>query len=322
LGQALSMRGELLREQGKWLDAEPVLREAVALLRPASVAADFCQAMYVLGVVQMHVDQEEDALRTFHEVIDIESRGDRRLQQLRIFPYDALSITLSNLGRYAEALESAREAVTVARQSVPADHPDALSADVTYAGALVNVHRYAEAEPMLRRVIATQTQVLGEAHKDTLLTQLLLIDELLELHRDAEAADLALSAARRLESLLGKDNMYTQTAWQNYGSAACYNGLTDVGLDNLRRVESAWRVLRPAGDRLIYGAGLNIGECLFHAHRYAEAEDVLLTAAGGLETARGPAYRRTQQAYRALRDLYAATDRAGESSRWGAKLIQ
>jgi eukaryotic-like serine/threonine-protein kinase len=322
LGQALSMRGELLREQGKWLDAEPLLREAVALLRPARVAADFCQAMYVLGVVQMHVNQEEDALRTFREVIDIESGGDRGLQKLRIFPYQAISITLSNLGRYAEALESARDAVTVARQSVAADHPDALGADVTYAGALVNVHRYTEAEPMFRRVIATQTQVLGEAHKDTLLTQLMLIDELLDLQRNAEAADLALSTARRLEPLLGKDNMYTQTAWQNYGSAACNNGLTDAGLDILRRVESAWRELRPAGDRLIYGAGLSVGECLFHAHRYAEAEGALLTAAGGLEAARGPAYRRTQQAYRALRDLYAATDRASEASLWSAKLIQ
>jgi eukaryotic-like serine/threonine-protein kinase len=322
LGQALSMRGELLREQGKWLEAEPVLREAVALLRRARIAADFCQAMYVLGVVQMHVNQEEDALRTFREVIGIESGGARGLQKLRIFPYQAISITQSNRGRYAEALESARDAVTVARQSVAADHPDALGAEVTYAGALVNVHRYAEAEPIFRRVIATQTRVLGEAHKDTLLTQLLLVDELLDLQRNAEAADLALSTAQRLEPLLGKSNMYTQTAWQNYGSAACYNGLTDVGLDNLRRVESAWRELRPAGDRLIYGAGLSIGECLLHAHRYAEAEGALLTAAGGLEAARGPGYRRTQQAYRALRDLYAATDRAGAASQWSAKLIQ
>ncbi len=322
LGQALSLRGSLLREQGRWLEAEPVLREAVALLRSVRNSADFCQALNVLGVVQMHVNLEEDALRTFREVIDIESRGDRRLQQLRIYPLQALSVTQSNLGHYAEALEYAREAVTVAHQSMPADHPDALFVEVTYADALVNAHRYAEAEPIFRRVIATQTQVLGEDHKDTLLTEVMLSDELLEVHRDFDAADLAQPTAQRLEALLGEDNMYTLMAWQNYGTAACYNGLVDVGLDTLRRVESAWRKKGPGWDRYLQAAGLSIGSCLYRAHRYAEAEVTLLAAAAGLEAARGPAYRRTQEAYRALRELYQATDRAGEASRWSARLIQ
>jgi eukaryotic-like serine/threonine-protein kinase len=322
LGQALTLRGELLREQGKWFDAEPVVREAVALLRATHTPADLSEALYLLGVVQAHVSQEAEAQRTYQEVIDIESHGDQRLQQRRMFPYHAMAINMANMGRYSEALQYAREAVEVAEQSLPADHPDLLPMESTYATALVNARRYAEAEALFVSVIARQTRVLGEDHKDTLLTQLMYADELLDLHRDAEAAQLAGSVARRLEPLLGADNLYTQQAWQVYGGAVCNDGQVDAGLEALHRVESIWRRLRPAGDRMIHGAALSVGQCLYRSHRYREAEATLLAAAKGLEAARGPAYRPTQEAYRALRDLYLNTDRGGDASSWSAKLIQ
>jgi hypothetical protein len=57
--------------------------------------------------------------------------------------------------------------------------------------------------------------------------------------------------------------------------------------------------------------------CLMKLHRYAEAEAELKSAAQGLEAARGPSYRRTQQAYQALRDLYTLTGQMEEANRWG-----
>lgn len=86
IGQALSLRGELLREEGKWSDAKPVVREAVALLRPLREAADYCGALYLLGVVQAHFNQEQGAEQTFRETIAIESHGDPELQKQRAYP--------------------------------------------------------------------------------------------------------------------------------------------------------------------------------------------------------------------------------------------
>jgi hypothetical protein len=60
--------------------------------------------------------------------------------------------------------------------------------------------------------------------------------------------------------------------------------------------------------------------CLFRSHRYDEAESVLLAAAAGLEAARGPGYRRTQETYRTLHDLYVASNRMPEAARFEAKL--
>jgi hypothetical protein len=55
-------------------------------------------------------------------------------------------------------------------------------------------------------------------------------------------------------------------------------------------------------------------------HRYAEAEAELKSAVQGLEAARGPGYRRTQQAYQALRDFYTLTGQTEEASRWATKI--
>jgi tetratricopeptide (TPR) repeat protein len=321
IGQALSLRGELLREEGKWSDAEPVLREAVALLRQQRESADYCGALYLLGVVHAHFNQEQDAEQTFRETIAIESHGDPELQKQRTYPYHALAVTLADLGRYGEAVVYARYAVDLARRTLRPDHPDLLAFETTYAGALANIHQGAEAEPLFRHVIAAERRVLGATHKDTLLAQLLLADDLIDLHRDAEARELALSTARLLEPLLGADNMYTLTAWQEYGTAACNDHEEQAGLEALRRVETTRRRVLPAGSWVIYRAELGIGVCLYRAHRYAEAEPALLDAVAGLEAARGPKHRRTQEAYGDLHDLYAAMGRSDEAARWSGKLI-
>jgi hypothetical protein len=113
--------------------------------------------------------------------------------------------------------------------------------------------------------------------------------------------------------------MYTLAAWNNYATALCGDRRELDGLAVLRRVDAARRSVLPPGDRYIHATELSIGMCLVNLHRYGEAEAELKSAAQGLEAARGPSYRRTQQAYQALRDLYSLTGRADEAGRWGAK---
>jgi len=320
IGQALSSRAELLRELGKWKEAEPVVREAVAQLAPLHAPRDLCGALFLLAVILAHTDHERDAEATYHQVIELEERGNSYLRAQRMYPLHGLAVTLGDLGRYAEAATYAKAALSIAQEYYPADNPDLLTLQTTYAGALVNTHRAAEAEPLFRQTIAAETRVLGAGHKDTLLAQLLLSDDLLELHRDAEAAIVALADAQQLEALLGPDNMYTLVAWNNEATALCNDRREVEGLAMLRRVEAARERLLPPGDRYLYVTELGIGVCLMKLHRYAEAEAELKSAAQGLEAARGPHYRRTQQAYQALRDLYALTGQMEEASRWGNRV--
>jgi len=320
IGQALSTRAELLREEGRWGEAEPVVREAVSVLSPLHAPRDLCGALYLLAVVLAHTEHEKDAETTYHAVLDLEEHGDADLKRQRIYPLHGLAVTLADLGRYQEGAAYAKAALGLAQANWPADNPEVLALETTYAGALVNTQRAAQAEPLFRQVIAAETRVLGAGHKDTLLAQLLLSDDLLELNRDAEAMTLALSTAQQLEALLGHDNMYTLTAWNNYATALCSGGREQDGLAVLARVLEARRRLLAPGDRYIHATQVSMGVCLMGLHRYPEAEAVLKAAASGLEAARGSAYRRTQQAYRALRDLYTATGRAEEAARWAAKI--
>jgi hypothetical protein len=55
--------------------------------------------------------------------------------------------------------------------------------------------------------------------------------------------------------------------------------------------------------------------------QYGESESALLAAVAGLETARGSNFNRTQDGYRALRDLYSTMGKADDAARWNAKLV-
>jgi eukaryotic-like serine/threonine-protein kinase len=320
LGRALGIRGQLLRELGKWSDALPPLRQAVALLRPLHAPLDLCAVMDTLGAVLANTNQEKAAEAMYHEEIGIETAGNGQLRAQRMNPLFGLAVLLGNLGRYQESADYGRQALAAARETLPADNPAVLNIETAYANTLTTLHQSAEAEPLLRHIIAAQTKVLGPDHKHTLLTRLALVADLEDQHRDEEAAAVGLPVARSLEALLGADNLYALSAWNFYGSAACGSHQEDQGLAALRRVAAARQRLYPPGTWVIYSSQLGIGMCLYHTHQYGEAESTLLAAVAGLEAARGPNFNRTQDGYRALRDLYSTMGKADDAARWNAKL--
>jgi serine/threonine-protein kinase len=321
LGRALSTRGDLLRELGKWSDALPPLQQAVALLKPLRVPSDLCHALDTLGFVLAHADQDKAAESTYHEEMSIEMAGDAQLRSEQMHPLYGLAILLGDQARYTEAAEFGRQAFEMARKALPADHPDLLNIETAYANTLATMHQSTAAEPLFRQVIAAQTRVLGPEHKATLLTKLALVADLLDQHRDAEAADSGLPVARSFESLLGADNLYAMGAWHQYGVAACGSHQEEQGIAALRRVAAARQRIYPQGTWVIYSSQLGIGVCLYHMRQYGESESALLAAVAGLETARGPNFNRTQDGYRALRELYATLGKADDAARWNAKLV-
>jgi eukaryotic-like serine/threonine-protein kinase len=320
LGRALGTRGSLLRELGKWSEALPPLQEAVALLRPLHAPSDLCPVMDTLGAVLANTDHEKAGEAMYHEELAIEVAGNAQLRAQRMNALYGLSVLLVNLGRYPEAAEYGRQALAAARETLPADNPAVLNIETAYANTLTTLHRSAEAEPLFRHVIAAQTKLLGPEHKHTLLTRLALVADLIDQHRDAEAAAIGLPVARSFDALLGADNLYAMSAWNQYGSAACGSHQEDQGLEALRRVAAARQRIYPAGTWVIFSSQLGIGVCLFHMRQYAESESSMLAAVAGLEAARGAGFNRTQDGYRALRDLYSTMGKTDDAARWNAKL--
>jgi serine/threonine-protein kinase len=320
LADALTTRGELLHQSGHTREAEAPLREAVSLLQGRrGEQKRLAAALDQLGVVLTNSAQEKEAEATYRSAINLyRSAG---LAAQAAYPLDDLGVLLANEGRYAEASAAAQEAFDLQKRALPIDHPDLLNTEMNFASSLVSLHQFIRAEPLFRSVIAARQRVLGAEHRDTLMTQLELADDLWEQHRNSEAAEVAQRAAEVLERSVGPQHPWTLGAWGTYGASACRTDRASDGLAALKRVEQARIIVHGADEWHTISTRLAIGVCLLDMHRYADAEPLLLQAAAELERVRGVSFHRTQAAYQALHDLYAATGRPDEASRWGQKII-
>ena len=184
----------------------------------------------------------------------------------------------------------------------------------------MHLHRPAEAEPVFRDVLAREVRVLGPEHADTLVAQTQLGESLIDLERYPEAEKILRATAESLGKVLGPEHRYTTGTWLDYARAACHGADPVAGLAAAQRVADIRAKTLPSGDWHQAGAQTNIGFCLTHLHRYAEAETILRKAAVDLEAVRGAGFYSTQLAYKALRDLYLATGRSAEAQAIGAKI--
>ncbi|XRB09944.1 kinesin light chain 3 [Pycnococcus provasolii] len=119
---------ELLRQQGKYADAEPLYREALDGRRRE------------LG------DAHPDTLKSINN----------------------LAILLENQGKYADAEALYREALDGRRRELGDAHPDTLTSINGLATLLCDQCKYADAEPLLREALDGRRRELGDAHPDTL----------------------------------------------------------------------------------------------------------------------------------------------------------
>jgi tetratricopeptide (TPR) repeat protein len=320
IADALSVRGELLEEGGRYREAEAPLRESIALVdHERGAEQHMANAMNELGRVLINTGREAEGESELRRAIAIYLRiGDSGSTAA---PLSNLSVLYGNEGRYAESAASIRQAIEIQQRFLPADHPDLLLSEYNFGAALENNHQFAEAEPVYRKLIAARLRVLGPDNQFTLLAQEGLADDLYELHRYSEAAAIALSAAQGLTRAVGEDHPYTMTAWAMYGIAACLDGRGEEGIAALSRAEQLRRAHYGTDNWRTFSTQLYKGACLVAMHRDAEAEPMLLQAVAGLENSRGASFHRTQAGYQTLRDLYARTGRAAESTTWQAKII-
>jgi tetratricopeptide (TPR) repeat protein len=323
LSAALATRGELLIMEGRYHDADSPLREAIALVEHERGAEkQLALALDDLGAAYQETrEKESEAL--FKRSIEVYRRGGTALASsvAAADPVANLGVLYYNEGRSAEATEYMRKAVEMRRQSLPPDHPEMLNAEYNYASALEQNGQVAAAESILRELLASYQRVLGPKHIDTLMAQEGVADNLVRQQRYTEAMELALSAAQGLSAVAGDEHQWTQTAWGVYGVAACLSGHGDEGLKTLRRVAALRRSSADAIDFRKQVTDVKIGRCLVALHRYEEAEPLLLSTVAGLEAGRGARYASTQDAYRALHDLYAALGRPQESAKWQSKIL-
>jgi tetratricopeptide (TPR) repeat protein len=323
LSAAQTTRGELLLKQARNHDAETPLREAVSLVEHERGAEkQLALALDDLGAAYQDSREKESEL-LFKRSVEVYRQGGAALASSAAAadPVANLGVLYFNEGRLEEATRYMREAVEMRRKSLPRDHPDLMNDEYNYASALEQNGQAAAAEPIFRELLASYQRVLGPQHIDTLMAQQGVANNLLRQHRYAEAMAMALPAAQGLSKFAGDEHQWTLTAWGVYGVAACLSGQGEEGLKALRRAAVLRRSGADATDWRTQITDVKIGTCLVALHQYEEAEPLLLSTVASLEAGRGARYISTQDAYRALHDLYAGLGRSQESAKWQSKIL-
>jgi hypothetical protein len=318
LSHALSTHGRLLLQLSKAEEAEPVLREALALVEQQRGAEkQVTEALDALGQAVENEGRTAEAEALYKQQIEMHRRLGHRFGAAEAWPFDHLSDLAHDQGRDADSLMYLRQAVDIDKKYLPPDHPDLLAMEYDYAAALEYNHQAAAAEPIFRQLLDSYRRIDGPEHRDTLMVQQGLAHNLLSQHRFAEAAAEALPAAEGLAKVAGDTHSCTMVAWAVYGRAACRNGEGEKGLKALRRVLEVRKQI--ANDWRVASSNVTIGDCLVAMHRYAEAEPVLLGAVAELTKSKGKWTTTIDLASEALHELYTATGRMAEAAKWQSK---
>jgi tetratricopeptide (TPR) repeat protein len=175
-------RGDLLQRAGGYLQGVAAYREAEPLLREAVAVG-------------------EKTLGRAHP--DVANK------------LNSLAHLLWTTGRYAEGEELYREAIAISEKLLGRDHPDVAIRLNNLARLLNDAGRRAEAEPLIREAIAIGEKALGREHPDIApwLNNLAII--LNETGRDAEAQALYREAIAIGVKTFGRDHPEIARAYNN-----------------------------------------------------------------------------------------------------------
>ncbi len=216
----------VLYDQGKYADAERLLREVISE-RKTSLGAEqpeTLMARYRLAVVLWIQGKNAEAENEDRAVIKLQEKvlGAEHPDTLKT--RDNLVAALLDQGKYAEAEAECRAVLKISEKVLGAEDPDTLKMRMDLALAFAYQGKFAEAEGEERAVLKLQEKVLGPEHPDTLVTRGNLAVALHQENKRAEAEAEDREVLRLREKVLGPEHPDTLMGRSNLVA-----GLADDG---------------------------------------------------------------------------------------------
>ena len=223
---SLTNLADLLREVGRFEEAEPLYREALAIYEAALGRrhAETAIAMNNLAALLMTTGRYQEAEPLMREVLDInrEVLGPEHPEN---------ATTESNLAQVMLGLGRTDEAEALLRDALALQREAGADADVgqiaNNLGGRTDVSgRYDEAEPLLREALAASSAQLGNAHPTTAKMMSSLGVMLNATGRDGRGRAAVPRRAGRPGAALGRDNADTALSMNNLGAVLRDTGRT------------------------------------------------------------------------------------------------
>jgi tetratricopeptide (TPR) repeat protein len=315
VAESLNDLAELLDAQGKYPEAEPLLRRALAIREKAfglehrDVAQSLCNLANLLHERGKYDEAEPLARRALaiHEKVLGPEHPDLATE------LNNLAMLLQSLDKYVEAEPLLGRALAIREKVFGPEHPLVAMSVNNSALLLYNLGRYAEAESLFRRALAISEKSLGPEHADVALNLSNLAGTLRRQGRPAEAEPLARRALAISEKSLGSE--HAELAWSLnilatlLGEQSKYEEAEPL----YRRSLAIWEQALGPEHADVAACLCSLGELLKRQGKYAEAEPLLRRALAIWEKALGSEHRNVAIGLNNLAELLCAQKRYVEA---------
>jgi CHAT domain-containing protein/tetratricopeptide (TPR) repeat protein len=315
VAQSLSDLAEVYRAQGRYADAEPLYRRALAIFEKARGydQPNVAIALHNLAVLYENQGRFADAEPLFKQSLAI---GEKALGP----DHPSVGISLIALaelyreqGRYADAEPLYKRALATSEKALGPDHPT-VAAALNYLAELYRWQgRFADAEPLYKRSLAIGEKALGPDHRDVAISLGNLASQYSSLGRYAEAEPLQKRALAIYEKAFGPDHPNVATSLgvlaDLYRAQGRYADAEPFGRRSLALREKA---LGP--DHPNVAQSLHILALLYNnQRRYADAEPLYKRALAIQEKALGSDHPAVATSLISLAELYRAQGRYADA---------
>lgn len=206
--------GCLLFGKSLYMDAEPLLREAMDLDRRlyGEEHFEFAHSLKNMALLLRSTGRGNEAEPLTRKALKIDRAwfGDRHPTVATDLNY--VGLLLMDTGRQTEAEELLLQALLIDQEAYGAEHSSIARDLQNLALLLTSAGRASEAEPMIRRSLEISQIVHGACHPRTARRMQILAGTLCTLGRPAEAEPLIRRALEIFEGILGTDHPMTQSA--------------------------------------------------------------------------------------------------------------
>ncbi len=245
-----TLLGRVLREQGKYAEAETLLRQALARREKLYGESDTRTIgnMHLLAKALIPLGKYAEAEAVLKRALDAQHRGGRRgsAEELRII--NLLGLVQLQLGRHAEAETLLKQALADTRDL------DDKQGTFTRAGTMYILARtlntakkFPEAEKYAREAVVLRERLGGAENTEMAKTQLVLGRALIGQNKLADAEPLLRRALAVSEKTLGPDHNETAKIVASLAYIAGQRGQTaEAGTYLKRAADSARRANVPA----------------------------------------------------------------------------
>jgi CHAT domain-containing protein/Tfp pilus assembly protein PilF len=182
VAKSLGSLAMLYADQGRYADAEPLYRRALAIneKRLGADHPDVATSLSGLAVLYTHQGRFADAEPLYRRALEINEKALGPDHPAVASSLNNLAFLYHNQGRYADAEPLCRRALAIREKALGPDHPDVASSLNSLGAVYQEQGRYADAEPLHNRALAIKEKVLGPGHPNVATS----LNNLAELYTD------------------------------------------------------------------------------------------------------------------------------------------